>query len=210
MTWPSPLLRIATAWRPAMNALISGASSPWIWLKSCLAFIRSAAPPASRPQPGYSRAISRNERMTFGVSPSNSESQLTPLDGSAAVGGFAAGADVGDGPAGVEPGAAGPGGETAGAGAGVAGGGIRPMNIGGATSRATTWLPAERWSAEIWDAPKPVGRPRPEPSARTDAAIGAENAPIGAAPTAAGEAVTAAAGAASSCSICGVLSGMER
>src|SRR5215208_5641618 len=191
MTWPSPLLRIATACRPAMNALISGASSPWIWLKSCLAFMRSAAPPASRPQPGYSRATSRKLRMMFGVSPSNSESQLMPLDGFAASGGFGV-CDCG--PAGALEGPAGPAGGGPGDGLAVgagAGAGMRAMNIGGATRRATTWLPAERWSAETCPMPKPDGRPeRPEENARTDAAIGAENAPIGAAPTADGAATT--------------------
>src|SRR3954470_14838006 len=43
MMWPTPLLRIATACRRAMNAVISGASSFWICVKSCFAFIRSAA-----------------------------------------------------------------------------------------------------------------------------------------------------------------------
>ncbi len=213
MTWPSPLLRIATAWRPAMNALISGASSPWIAVKSCLAFIRSAAPPASRPQPGYRRATSRTVRITFGALPAQNSSQLMPLDGLAASGAFGAGAAAGPagvepGPAGAGPGAAGAGGETAGAGAGLAGGAMRPMNSGGAMSRATAWLPAERCSAETCEVPKPDGRPKPEPNARTDAAIGAENAPIGAAPTAAG-AATSGWTAASSCSICGLGSGME-
>src|SRR5215208_2386461 len=200
MTWPSPLLRIATAWRPYMNASISGASTPAIWSKSCLAFIRSAAPPASRPQPGYRRAISRNVRMMFGFSPSQIESQLIPLDGFAAVGGFGVW-PAGDGPAVVGP-APGDGGAGAAAGAGW-----RATNIGGATSRATTWLPAERCSAETCGVPNPDGRPCPEPNARTAAAIGAENAPIGAAPAAAGAATTG--WAASSCSSCGVGSGME-
>ena len=207
MTWPSPLLRIATAWRPAMNALISGASSPWIAVKSCLAFIRSAAPPASRPQPGYRRATSRTVRMTFGALPAQNSSQLMPLAGLAASGWFGAGTDVGDGPGGGGARRRGRGRRDGGR-RRRRGGGIRPMNSGGATSRATAWLPAERWSAETCEVPKPVGSPRPEPSARTEAAIGAENAPIGAAPTAAGAAATTA-GAASSCSICGVLSGME-
>jgi hypothetical protein len=82
------------------------------------------------------------------------------------------------------------------------------MNSGGATSRATAWLPAERCRAETCGLPKPDGRPCPEPNARTAAAIGVENAPIGAAPTAAGVAATGAA-AVSSCSSCGVGSGME-
>src|SRR5215210_7601726 len=133
MTWPSPLLRIATAWRPAMNALISGASSPWIWSKSCLAFMRSAAPPASSPQPGYRRATSRNVRMMFGFSPSQIVSQLTPLEGLAAVGGLGV-PTAGPGGALVLPGAAGDGGEAVGAGAGA---GWRAMNSGGATRRAT-------------------------------------------------------------------------
>src|SRR5829696_3275986 len=212
MTWPMPLLRIATAWRPAMNALISGASSPWIAAKSCLAFIRSAAPPASRPQPGYRRATSRKVRMTFGALPVQNSSHLMPLCGLPAIGGFGAAAGVG--PAGMELGpTAGPGAAGAGGAAGVeagagAGGGMRPMNSGGATSRATAWLPAERCSAATCEVPKPVGTPAlPEENARTDAAIGVEKAPIGAAPTAAGEA-TSGAGA-SSCSICGWISGME-
>src|SRR5215210_69800 len=200
MTWPRPLLRIATAWRPAMNALISGASSPWIVVKSCLAFIRSAAPPASRPQPGYRRATSRNVRITFGALPDQNSSQLIPLAGFAASGGFGVcdgAAGVLDGPAGpagpgpAGPAGAGPGlGDAAGAGAG---GGMRAMNIGGATSRATAWLPAERCRAEICEVPKPDGRPAlPEENARTEAAIGAENAPAGAAPTADGAAATGA------------------
>src|SRR5215208_6285470 len=211
MTWPMPLLRIATAWRPAMNALISGASSPLIASKSCLAFIRSAAPPASRPQPGYRRATSRNGRITVGALPDQNSSQLIPLAGFAASGGFG----VCDGPAGVLDGPAGPAAGPAGAGPGLgdavgagAGGGMRAMNIGGATSRATAWLPAERCRAETCEIPKPDGRPaRPEENARTEAAIGAENAPLGAAPTADGAATTG--WAASSCSRCGVSSGME-
>src|SRR5829696_579952 len=198
MTWPSPLLRIATACRPAMNALISGASSPWIWLKSCLAFMRSAAPPASRPQPGYSRATSRKLRMMFGFSPSQIASQSMPLDGFVASGGFGVcdGGPAGalEGPAGAGPGD----GLAVGAGAGA---GMRAMNIGGATRRATAWLPAERCSAWTCPMPKPDGTPaRPAENARTEAAIGAEKAPIGAAPTADG---------ASSCSSCGFGSGME-
>src|SRR3954452_4696748 len=100
MMWPVALLRIATAWRPAMNATISGASSFWICVKSCLAFMRSAAPPASRPQPGYSRATSRNVRMTFGALPDQNESQSIPLDGSWGVG--ARGEACGPGGAGVD------------------------------------------------------------------------------------------------------------
>ena len=85
---------------------------------------------------------------------------------------------------------------------------MRARNIGGATSRATAWLPAERCRAETCEIPKPDGRPaRPEENARTEAAIGAENAPVGAAPTADGEATTGAG--ASSCSSCGLGSGME-
>src|SRR4029079_14124146 len=125
MTWPMPLLRIATAWRPAMNALISGASSPLIDSKSCLAFIRSAAPPASRPQPGYRRATSRNVRMTFGALPDQNSSQLIPLCGFAAVGA------AGLGPAGVELGPAGPGAGPGAAGAGGAAGAAPGAGAGG-------------------------------------------------------------------------------
>ena len=93
-----------------MNALISGASSPLIASKSCLAFIEvAAAPPASRPQPGYRRATSRNVRMTFGALPDQNSSQLMPLCGLAADGAFGAGTAAGCGPAGPADGPAGPG-----------------------------------------------------------------------------------------------------
>ena len=150
--------------------------------------------------------------MTLGALPVQNASQSIPLAGSAAEGAFGiwapGAAGVLEGPAG--PAGAGPGagaGVAAGAGAGAAGG-MRPMNSGGATSRATAWLPAERWSIDTCAGPKPDGSPaRPEENARTDAAIGAENAPTGPAPVADGAAATGAA--ASSCSSCGFGSGME-